>query len=428
METQILIGPDYELKGKDRTNSLNMPNQLGAGSLTSQCIDWLLAPVSFDEFVTEYWDQSPLYIEGRGADYYSEIYTLSDFDSALSNNSIRSPFLRLVRDGNEIPLAELSSSGYARANVLEEVFAQYREGASIVLQFLHEQNERLMELSRHISIALSTYVQVNAYLTPMGERGLGTHFDTHDVFVMQIHGSKDWTLYDRTHLAPFKNERGSRTEMNNAKPTRSFTMSPGDNLYIPRGWIHKAESRDMSSLHLTIGVHPLRWGQVFLGAVTELIKKDQRFRSALPAGFATCAQQRQVTLNYFHELFSVVTQGIDPVDLLDDAVSSARCGTQPYLKGHLLDLHKIDQIDQSTRLKIRNIDGLSIEDDDSIVRVSYHGKVMECPAVLSESLRFVTGKEVFTTSELPDMLTTKDKLVFTRRLVKEGLLTFADEM
>lgn len=58
-------------------------------------------------------------------------------------------------------------------------------------------------------------------------------------------------------------------------------------------------------------------------------------------GFATCERQRRVAQDGLHELWSVVTQGIDPGDLLDEAVSATRHGMPPRLDGHLLDLNKL---------------------------------------------------------------------------------------
>ena len=387
---------------------------------------WLLHPIGFDRFVAEFWDESPLHIAGRRTDYYSDIYTLSNFDSALNDTGIRAPFLRLIRDGREIPIAGVSSGSSAGAHILEDVFAHHRDGASIVLQFLHEQNRRLKDLSRDLSVALSSYVQVNAYLTPAGEHGLGTHYDTHDVFVLQIHGHKYWTLYERTDLVPFKNERGTRSELDGARPTQSVMLAPGDCLYVPRGWIHKAESRETSSLHLTVGVHPIRWGQVFQGMMTDVLRRDPRFRRALPPGFATHERQRELARQLSDQLSAALKHAIDTGDLIDQAVSAARRSIPPQLDGHLLDLSRLDEINQHTRLKARPIPELSVDEDELTVRITYHGKVIECPAALAESVRFVIATETFAVSELPDALTAKDKLVLARRLVKEGLLTFVD--
>ena len=400
-------------------------SQSAAADLTGHAAEWLLEPIGFDRFVAEFWDQVPLHIAGRRPDFYADLYSLSDFDAALNESGIRSPFLRLVRDGREIPLESLSGDGYGRAQILEDVFAHHRDGASIVLQFLHEQDRRLKHLSRDLAVALSSAVQVNAYLTPVGEHALGTHYDTHDVFVMQIYGHKYWTLYDRPDLVPFKNER-RRPAFDDAKPSQVLTLSPGDCLYVPRGWIHAAESREAASLHLTVGVHPIRWGQVVQGVITEVLRRNPRFRHALPPGFATHDRPRQRARDTFDELWSVVKGSIDAGDLLDEAVSAARLSVPPRLDGHLLDLGKLDHIDQHTRLKTRDVAGVSIDEDDSAVRITYYGKVIECPAALSASVRFLMARDAFAVSELPDMLTPQDKLLLARRLVKEGLLTFAD--
>src|SRR5215207_2997923 len=111
------------------------------------------------------------------------------------------------------------------------------------------------------------------------------------------------------------------------------------------------------------------------GIVSEMIRRDKRFRRALPPGFATCDNQRRVAQAQCEELWSVLTHSIDPADLISRAVSTARLSIPPRLEGHLLDLDALEQIDQNTRLRIRRICGLSVEEDDTTVRVTYHGKV-----------------------------------------------------
>ena len=38
-------------------------------------------------------------------------------------------------------------------------------------------------------------MQINAYITPPENQGFAAHYDTHDVFVLQVAGSKRWTIH-----------------------------------------------------------------------------------------------------------------------------------------------------------------------------------------------------------------------------------------
>jgi ribosomal protein L16 Arg81 hydroxylase len=78
------------------------------------------------------------------------------------------------------------------------VYEHFYAGATIVLQSLHRFWPPLARLSRDLELALTHPVQVNAYVTPPASRGLGVHHDTHDVFVLQVHGRKHWDVHAPT--------------------------------------------------------------------------------------------------------------------------------------------------------------------------------------------------------------------------------------
>ena len=42
---------------------------------------------------------------------------------------------------------------------------------------------------------------VNAYITPRGAQGFFPHTDYQDVFVLQLDGTKEWTVYHRPVVA-----------------------------------------------------------------------------------------------------------------------------------------------------------------------------------------------------------------------------------
>jgi JmjC domain len=387
-----------------------------------EIVDWLLQPVTCEDFATRYWDRNYLHVGGRGQSYYRDLYSLSDLDRSLNTFCIRPPFVRVVRDGKELSLRSLSGGGLRRAQLLEEVLAYYRDGATIVAQFLHEQDARLRAFGRKFSAALSAGVQINAYMSPNRERGLKKHFDTHDVFVMQLHGRKAWTLYERIPLAPFQGERPNPEAVEAMEDCAELVLAPGDLLYIPRGLVHKAESLETSSLHLTVGVHPMRWAQLIHSAVSELLASDPTYRAALPMGFAADPDMELRARQTLKGLWGTLSGAFWADALIDKAKSEAQHGIAPDLTGHLLDLDGLDRIEGETRVSLRKGLRWSRQDGEDVLSLEFAGKILRLPLALSLALDFILYGGAFAVSDLPPPLAKADKVTLIRKLVKEGLL------
>ena len=208
-------------------------------------------------------------------------------DNLLATSRVRQSDLRIMRDGKETPISEIvGEDAGAYANAVESVYAQYRKGATLNLLFLEQQWAPLARLCHSLSEVLNAVFHVNVYLTPAGTRGLSEHYDTHDVFVAQVYGSKRWRLYQSPMRLPLTSQRYARPADGPGKPMADFVLRPGDLLYMPRGTVHEAVSNETASLHLTIGVSPMLWADVFRKAVEDTTGADVRFREALPIGFA----------------------------------------------------------------------------------------------------------------------------------------------
>ena len=156
----------------------------------------LIAPVDVDEFARRHWEREPLIVQRKAPSYYDELMTLGDVDAVLATSNVRSPNVQVVRAGRDLS----GDDGRLRApNVaeggLEDLYQQYRDGATIVLVYLHERWPPLQALCRSLASQTSAAIQVNAYLTPPNAQGLDVHYDRHDVFVLQIAGSKCWRVF-----------------------------------------------------------------------------------------------------------------------------------------------------------------------------------------------------------------------------------------
>ncbi len=209
----------------------------------------------------------------------------------LLERSARRPSFRLVVNGTTIDPGRLTRRARIGNRDLTDLAAPnrvidgYRTGATVVLQGLHLTDPVLARFATNLALELDQPVQVNAYLSPSSARGLDVHFDYHDVFVVQLEGTKRWRVWaptDRSrdpisgkHAVP----RPRADEL--GEPILDLVLEPGDVLYLPRGHPHVAETTDRSSAHLTVGLLAITWHRVVRRAVDDEIRAG-RLRSSIP--------------------------------------------------------------------------------------------------------------------------------------------------
>lgn len=381
---------------------------------------WLINPVTPEAFKREYWEQKPLVLTGRNDDRYRSLLSLADVDGILSYS--RAPDVHTVRE--DPPGARPAArKGGGKPLRLEGLYQEYRDGSTMVLNALHQRWPPLAELCRSLSAEFSAAFQVNVYLTPPGSQGLPTHYDTHDVFVLQVQGRKHWRLYESPVPLPLAGQPYRKEETEPGALVEEFDLSPGDLAYLPRGTMHDAATGDALSLHLTVGANTITWASVLLGAVESLIERDARFRESLPPGFAGDAELRARAEGRLVELVDALRDGISPGSVIDEATARALSAAVPALAGHLLDLEAEPLVGLATRVRRRPEVRwrLTVEGED--VSLMFHGKVMRVPARAEKDLRFVTESDEFTAADLPGELDEEGRLVLVRRLLHEGFLT-----
>ena len=64
-----------------------------------------------------------------------------------------------------------------------------------MFQGLHRYWPPLTRLVAELELELGHPCQANAYLTPPGSQGFAVHSDSHDVFVFQTAGAKQWEVH-----------------------------------------------------------------------------------------------------------------------------------------------------------------------------------------------------------------------------------------
>ncbi|MCA1692242.1 MAG: cupin domain-containing protein [Actinobacteria bacterium] len=242
-------------------------------------------------FLDRYWGRAPLFTEEADPAAFRDLFSLEDVDRLVSSSFARLPAFRLVREGRPVPpsrytrTARLGGQTVSGVGDPGKVLDELQAGATIVLQGLQRYWPPLSRFCRALELELTHPVQANAYVTPAGSRGLSVHYDTHDVFVLQVAGGKEWAVHDPVLDDPLPSQPWSAERGSPDPPFLSPKLQAGDSLYIPRGFLHSAQAQEDLSVHLTIGVLTQTWHDVLREVVTAAAE-EPRFRQGLPAGFA----------------------------------------------------------------------------------------------------------------------------------------------
>ncbi|MFH9610238.1 cupin domain-containing protein [Streptomyces sp. NPDC017448] len=242
-----------------RTELQDSGARQGAGILESR-----LTRLGREEFARDVWARTAALT--RGASDFSDVFSAAAVDELVSRRGLRTPFLRVAKDGSTLPESSFTASAGVGATVADQLddtalWRAFEDGATLVLQALHRTWEPVADLVSALGTELGHPVQANAYVTPPQNRGFDAHYDVHDVFVLQIEGTKRWVVHepvlpDPLRDQPWTDHRAAVAERAaHGIPHLDTTLRPGDVLYLPRGWLHSAQARGEVSVHLTLGVH-----------------------------------------------------------------------------------------------------------------------------------------------------------------------------
>jgi lysine-specific demethylase/histidyl-hydroxylase NO66 len=380
-------------------------------------------------FVRDHWAKAPLLRRGAGPGGFDDLLSLDDVDRILSTTSPRTPAFRMVKDGKPLPPSAYTKSGRMGSQPLQDladpgrIFDQFARGATIVLQSLQRYWPPLTAFSRDLELFLTHPVQVNAYLTPPASRGLGVHHDTHDVFVLQVHGRKLWQVWDAAVSFPLGHQKQlpPGAESPTEAPLVSAELAPGDCLYVPRGFRHAARTAEEASLHLTVGMLTRNWNDL-LREVVELATEEAWFRESLPVGFASDPGSLAASLA---EHVAELRAFLDKVDLARVAEGAARrfwAARPPSLQGQLRQLLTLDELDDATVLARRPGATCRLRVAGDRLELLLGDRTLSMPAALEPALRQVLAADRFTPADLGGHLDGPSRLVLARRLVREGLL------
>lgn len=384
-------------------------------------LDRLIAPFSPDDFFDRYFESQVLHVPRADRCYYASLLDMEAIDRVLTTLHLSHPAVHMVNAAKP----DLSPEDYTYPSGLLDparLYQEYMDGATIVLNQLEGSLPTLMDLCRSMEACFSHRFQCNIYVTPARAQGLKTHYDTHDVFVLQVAGTKHWAIYDTPIERPFRGQDFSPDKYAPGEKTREFDLRPGDMVYMPRGVMHDATSTDEDSCHITLGVLSHSWTDLLLEAVARVGLEDAELRRSLPVGYAREDFDRSRPRAVFRELLERVLKRADFDAALDHFADDLVSTRHALLSGQMQQIHRLTGLTTDDRASPRPNLMFRMSEDEEHVRVTAYGRTLTLPVHTKESLQHALTQDEYRVGDLPGDLDDPGKVVLVRRLVREGLV------
>ena len=299
-------------------------------------LSYLISPICKTEFFKTYYEKEALLSKHNDANRFHGLLSIDRIDEIIASTELPPSSLDMVR---KEPPIERSYYTFKNGNIDRgAVIRHYQEGATIILPQLHLADETLAKFCRSLENVFSSHVQTNIYLTPGSSQGFNTHYDDHDVFIIQLSGIKKWRLYQKPIDNPYRGESFNTKDYKSGELQKEFELKEGDCVYIPRGLMHDAISvGEKASLHITVGLIVKKWADLMLEALSEVAIRNPKFRRSLPPGFARPGYNNKSAKIYFDELINEFQKNSNFDEVFEVIKENFIRERNPNLRGSLID-------------------------------------------------------------------------------------------
>jgi bifunctional lysine-specific demethylase and histidyl-hydroxylase NO66 len=327
-----------------------------------------LIAVDRDEFASQYWGQQPLL--SPAADLqggFAELLDANAIDELVSQRGLRTPFLRVAKNGATLADKAFTAPGGVGAGIADQVSEDrlvrlFADGSTLVLQALHRTWPPVLEFCQRLAAELGHPVQANAYVTPPQNQGFSAHYDVHDVFVLQIDGEKRWHIHSPVLVSPLRdqawNDRKAAVEKRAEEPPLiEAVLKPGDCLYLPRGYLHAATALGGVSTHLTLGIHVwtrFALAQQLVDQVLRTVADDPVIRTSLPLGVdVSDPREMRPDFDVVSAILADAVKQSDIDQMAESLLQHARLNQRAAPVGPLKQLRDADGISVDTHIVLR---------------------------------------------------------------------------
>ncbi|MGH1540439.1 MAG: cupin domain-containing protein [Arenicella sp.] len=232
-------------------------------------LDYLLDPLDKEEFLTKYWGKRAVVIQGS-TEKFTDIFSWNEVNHFLNNTRTSYDGMRLLHEKKELPKQHFPDA----RNWL-------KKGATLVINSVNQVDPIVGRFNSFLARELNTQIHTNCYASYTSKQGFDTHYDQHDVFIVQVEGTKQWAVFEPTNTYPLHQQGNDKGNPPTTDPYIEYEMTPGDVLYIPRGHWHYAVAVS-PSVHLTVGPQSKSGIEYLQWLVGQMVNTDEFLRKDFP--------------------------------------------------------------------------------------------------------------------------------------------------
>jgi len=296
---------------------------------------------------------------------FADLLSAASVDELLGRRGLRTPFLRVAKDGTTAGNAAFTAPGGVGAGIGDQVSddklaALFAGGSTLVLQALHRTWPPVIDFCQQLATDLGHPVQANAYVTPPQNQGFEDHYDVHDVFVLQIAGRKKWSIHAPVLPSPLRDQpwtdrRDAVRLAAEQDAVLDVVLAPGDVLYLPRGYLHSASALGGVSIHLTLGVHS--WtrysvAEQLVAMALEALAHDPEARGSLELG--TMLAPEELDAELVTAKLRDILEALDPAEVADRLRAKRRSAHRAEPLGPLAQHALATTLTDETTLRLRH--------------------------------------------------------------------------
>lgn len=320
-------------------------------------------------FGAKNWGRRPLHVAAAtttAATTFEDLVTTDVIDDLIATRGLRSNDITMTKNGSTIPWHRLSTIGNYAPDGEEldsgKVLSEFCDGASITFPTMERLWPPLRAFSAALHADLGHPVNTAATTSPPGTADTIDVYDTTDTFVVQISGMTTWQVVepligDPLPTQPWHSHASDLAEHVKESVPVTYTMQPGDVLYLPRGYIYRRETGSEASTSLAFSITVWNAGTIadlLISALRDSLTVTPELRVALPIAPDV---SDPLTLGAFvasvqHNLAEAL-KSIDPVATATTFNGSQRRAVKPESLSTLQSALSSEAVCDTTRLALR---------------------------------------------------------------------------